>query len=77
MLADQAAIRSRGLREFPSAVAQEFILKAPMSTFLPIDEQMDLLQKGAAEIIRVNDLRERLEGRRGNHLAGHRWRTPA
>ena len=38
-----------------------FILKAPMSKFLPVDEQMDLLQKGAAEIIRVSDLRERLE----------------
>ena len=32
-----------------------------MSTFLPVEEQMDLLQKGAAEIIRVSDLRERLE----------------
>ena len=32
-----------------------------MSTFLPVDEQMDLLQKGASEIIRVADLRERLE----------------
>lgn len=32
-----------------------------MSTFLPVDEQMDLLQKGAAEIIRVADLKERLE----------------
>jgi tyrosyl-tRNA synthetase len=32
-----------------------------MPTFLPVDEQMDLLQKGAAEIIRVADLRERLE----------------
>jgi len=32
-----------------------------MSTFLPVDEQMDLLQKGAAEIIRVAELRERLE----------------
>ena len=29
--------------------------------FAPVDEQMDLLQKGAAEIIRVSDLRERLE----------------
>jgi tyrosyl-tRNA synthetase len=37
------------------------ILKDSMSTFLPVDEQMDLLQKGAAEIIRVSDLRERLE----------------
>ncbi len=32
-----------------------------MGNFLPVDEQMDLLQKGAAEIIRVSDLRERLE----------------
>ena len=32
-----------------------------MSKFLPVDEQLDLLQKGAAEIIRVADLRERLE----------------
>jgi tyrosyl-tRNA synthetase len=31
-----------------------------MTTFLPVDEQMDLLQKGAAEIIRVADLRKRL-----------------
>jgi tyrosyl-tRNA synthetase len=29
--------------------------------FPPVDDQMDLLQKGAAEIIRVSDLRERLE----------------
>src|ERR1700692_4836528 len=32
-----------------------------MAEFLPVDEQMDLLQKGAAEIIRVSDLRERLD----------------
>jgi tyrosyl-tRNA synthetase len=32
-----------------------------MSSFLPVDEQLDLLQKGAAEIIRVSDLRHRLE----------------
>ncbi len=32
-----------------------------MPEFLPVDEQMDLLQKGAAEMIRVSDLRERLE----------------
>jgi tyrosyl-tRNA synthetase len=35
-----------------------------MQEFLPVDEQMDLLQKGAAEIIRVSDLRERLEDSR-------------
>jgi tyrosyl-tRNA synthetase len=32
-----------------------------MSKFLPVAEQMDLLEKGAAEIIRLSDLRERLE----------------
>ena len=32
-----------------------------MTNFLPVDEQLDLLQKGAAEIIRVADLRDRLE----------------
>jgi tyrosyl-tRNA synthetase len=32
-----------------------------MQEFLPVDEQMDLLEKGAAEIIRKSDLRERLE----------------
>jgi tyrosyl-tRNA synthetase len=41
--------------------APDFILAAAMSSFLPVDEQLDLLQKGAAEIIRVSDLRERLE----------------
>ncbi len=40
---------------------------APLSTpvhFPPIDEQMDYLQKGAAEVIRLSDLRERLEASR-------------
>ncbi|HEX5236288.1 MAG TPA: tyrosine--tRNA ligase [Silvibacterium sp.] len=37
-----------------------------MQNFLPVDEQLDLLQKGAAEIIRVSDLRERLEASRQN-----------
>ncbi len=32
-----------------------------MASFLPVDEQLDLLEKGAAEIIRVAELRERLE----------------
>ena len=45
-----------------------------MSTFLPVDEQMDLLQKGAAEIIRVSDLRERLEESR---KTGHPLRVKA
>ena len=49
----------RGRRE--SAAASLYILEDRMSTFLPVDEQLDLLEKGAAEIIRVSDLRERLE----------------
>ncbi|MGA7313861.1 MAG: tyrosine--tRNA ligase [Silvibacterium sp.] len=32
-----------------------------MANFPPVDEQLDLLEKGAAEIIRVSELRERLE----------------
>jgi tyrosyl-tRNA synthetase len=32
-----------------------------MQTFPPVEEQLDLLQKGAAEIIRYSDLKERLE----------------
>jgi tyrosyl-tRNA synthetase len=46
------------LSETPTS---EFILEDDMHTFLPVDEQMDLLEKGAAEIIRASDLRERLE----------------
>src|SRR6201993_2893184 len=45
-----------------------------MSNFLSVDEQMDLLQKGAAEIIRVSDLRERLEESR---KTGHPLRVKA
>jgi tyrosyl-tRNA synthetase len=37
-------------------------------TFLPVDEQMDLLEKGAAEIIRVSDLRDRLERSRATGI---------
>ena len=44
--------------------ASKFILVLAMQEFLPVDEQMDLLEKGAAEIIRVSDLRERLEDSR-------------
>ena len=49
----------------PSAYTQE-VMHAPLSAlvFLPVDEQLDLLQKGAAEIIRLSDLRERLEASR-------------
>src|SRR3974390_2956466 len=32
-----------------------------MSSFLPVDEQLAYLRKGAAEIIRESDLRERIE----------------
>lgn len=35
-----------------------------MTEFLPVEEQLDLLQKGTAEIIRLADLRERLEASR-------------
>lgn len=35
-----------------------------MANFPPVDEQLDLLEKGAAEIIRLSDLRERLEASR-------------
>ena len=35
-----------------------------MSDFAPVEEQLDLLQKGASEIIRVSDLCERLEDSR-------------
>jgi tyrosyl-tRNA synthetase len=48
-------------RSAADSKALEFILNHKMSTFKPVDEQMDLLEKGAAEIIRVSDLRERLE----------------
>src|ERR1700677_1557115 len=36
----------------------------PNNQFPPVDEQLDYLQKGAAEIIRLPDLRERLEASR-------------
>jgi len=52
-------LRNRLLRPF--CRAPNFILVVDMTEFLPVDEQMDLLEKGAAEIIRVSDLRERLE----------------
>jgi tyrosyl-tRNA synthetase len=55
----QVLLHSRS-RSRPLAMPN-FILKDEMSTFLPVDEQLDLLEKGAAEIIRVSDLRERLE----------------
>jgi len=42
--------------------------------FVPVDEQLDLLQKGAAEIIRLSDLRERLEASR---LSGKPLRVKA
>jgi tyrosyl-tRNA synthetase len=35
-----------------------------LTAFAPVDEQMDYLRKGAAEIIRESDLRERLEASR-------------
>jgi tyrosyl-tRNA synthetase len=38
--------------------------QVPPIEFPPVDEQLDYLQKGAAEIIRLSDLRERLEASR-------------
>jgi tyrosyl-tRNA synthetase len=49
------------MRRVAAGEMRDFILKNGMSEFLPVDEQMDLLEKGAAEIIRVSDLKERLE----------------
>src|SRR5271168_3741954 len=45
-----------------------------MPEFLPVEDQLDLLQKGAAEIIRISDLRERLEASR---LSGKPLRVKA
>jgi tyrosyl-tRNA synthetase len=45
-----------------------------MPEFLPVEDQLDLLQKGAAEIIRLSDLRERLEASR---LSGKPLRVTA
>ncbi len=45
-----------------------------MPEFLPVEDQLDLLQKGAAEIIRLPDLRERLEASR---LSGKPLRVKA
>ena len=42
--------------------------------FPPVEDQLDLLQKGAAEIIRLSDLRERLEASR---LSGKPLRVKA
>jgi tyrosyl-tRNA synthetase len=42
-------------------VQQPSPTQATPNQFLPVDEQLDYLQKGAAEIIRLPDLRERLE----------------
>jgi tyrosyl-tRNA synthetase len=44
-----------------SVGGREIYTYGDMPEFLPVDEQMDLLEKGAAEIIRGRDLRERLE----------------
>ena len=45
-----------------------------MHEFLPVEDQLDLLQKGAAEVIRLSDLRERLEASR---LSGKPLRVKA
>jgi tyrosyl-tRNA synthetase len=48
--------------------------QVPASHFAPADEQLEYLQKGAAEIIRVPDLRERLET---SHKTGQPMRVKA
>jgi len=45
-----------------------------MPEFLPVEDQLDLLQKGAAEIIRLPELRERIEASR---LSGKPLRVKA
>ena len=47
---------------------------SPVPKFPPVEDQLDLLQKGAAEIIRLSDLRERLEASR---LSGKPLRVKA
>ncbi len=59
--ANQETARRDGRQLLNAGNGHPRILKDGMSKFLPVDEQLDLLQKGAAEIIRVSDLRERLE----------------
>src|ERR1700761_1633909 len=49
------------------------VASAP-STFPPVEDQLDLLQKGAAEVICLSDLRERLEASR---LSGKPLRVKA
>jgi tyrosyl-tRNA synthetase len=56
---EERPVTAHGTRKRPRDLPD--ILEDGMSQFLPVDEQMDLLEKGAAEIIRVADLRERLE----------------
>ena len=56
---EERPVAAHGTRKRPRDLPD--ILEDGMSQFLPVDEQMDLLEKGAAEIIRVADLRERLE----------------
>jgi tyrosyl-tRNA synthetase len=49
--------------------AEEMANPSPTQVpFAPVDEQLDYLQKGAAEIIRLSDLRERLEASRKTGL---------
>src|SRR5579863_2489779 len=58
-----SGLESRGAagRDAPGTHVATLYWNTTMSEFLSVDEQMDLLEKGAAEIIRVSDLRERLE----------------
>ena len=66
------------LREGPKPPATHILKPSmpefPAHKFLPVEDQLDLLQKGAAEIIRLSDLRERLEASR---LSGKPLRVKA
>jgi tyrosyl-tRNA synthetase len=67
LIAQRARAPSANLRWFAGS---QPLYSETMATsdFLPADEQLDYLQKGAAEIIRVSDLRERLEASRKSGL---------
>jgi tyrosyl-tRNA synthetase len=59
---------------FSAKLVQPIYWRVAMPDFLPVRDQLDLLEKGAAEIIRLSDLRERLEASR---LSGKPLRVKA
>jgi hypothetical protein len=46
---------SRCASQEPALHVPEFILKDDMSKFLPVDEQMDLIENGAATIVPLSN----------------------